>query len=839
MTKKTNSTMKNALEDLLPFVEKPGRYIGGEINAICKDRRLCKASIALAFPDTYEMGMSHLGLQLLYAILNREPDIMAERVYAPWPDMERLMRSHNIPLSSLESGTPLKAFDMIGFSLQYELSFTNILAMLDLGGIPLARRERRDGDPIIAAGGPCAFNPAPMDAFIDVFAIGEGEDVILDMARTIIKAKEKGLSRRRTLEALARIEGLYVPDVHTSADRIKKRIVTDLNACFLSQQPLVPLMKTIHDRIILEIARGCTRGCRFCQAGMVWRPVRERNMDGLENMAEDMLSGSGQDELSLLSLSSGDYSRIEELLSTLMDRYYSRRIALALPSLRVETLTQNLIENIRRVRKTSFTLAPEAGTQRLRNRINKGNTEADLLDTAGRVFDAGWQAIKLYFMIGLPGETDEDIEGIADLAYKVLGQAKKRDQVTVSLSTFVPKAHTPFQWERQIDLEETRAKQNYLKSRLRHRNIEIRWHDHRMSLLEGLFARGDEHLGSLIETAYRLGCRFDGWSDQFRFDLWEEALKVTGIQTSSYLRARDRGETLPWHRIDCGLDEAFLIAEADCAHQEKLTPDCRLSDCQQCGVCDHRTIKTIIAETQDQRQVVISQPTPPEKETASGRTYRLSFTKIGLCRFLSHLDISTTLLRAIARARVPILFSEGFHPHPKISFAFATPVGMESLGEYADIQIAAVIAPPEELRNRINACLPEGVSITVLTSLPPGTPSLAETVQGFSFSVRLPDAYTDDAMDQMAQKIAAFLGAPSFTILRTVKGKETKKEIRSYVNELRLDRADRRLWMELCFGVQGTVRPMDILTQVLGIPQETATGMRTLKEKTFLKAADD
>lgn len=821
------------LEDLLPFVEKPGRYIGGEVNAVHKDRRLCKVSVALAFPDAYEMGMSHLGLQILYAILNREPDILAERVYAPWPDMERLMRTHRLPLSSLESGTPLNAFDMVGFSLQYELSFTNVLAMLDLGGIPLLRRERRNDDPIIAAGGPCVFNPAPMDAFIDVFAIGEGEELILDMAYVLRKAKENGLSRRGILEALARIDGLYVPDVHAAEDRIKKRSVADLNTCFTPRQTLTPLMKTIHDRITLEIARGCTRGCRFCQAGMVWRPVRERNSHELESMAEDMLTASGQDELSLLSLSSGDYSRIELLLSRLMNRYCDRRIALALPSLRVETLTQNLVEIIQRVRKTSFTLAPEAGTQRLRNLINKGNTEADLIDTVQLVFKTGWRSIKLYFMIGLPGETDQDMEGIANLAYKALGQAKKREQVTVSVSTFVPKAHTPFQWEKQINLEETRAKQQYLMSRLRHRQIEMRWHDHRMSLLEGLFSRGDEQLGRLIETAFRLGCRFDGWSDQFRFDLWEEAIQKTGIQPAEYLRSRDRGEALPWKRIDCGLDEAFLMAESDRASREELTPDCRRSTCQQCGVCDHRTLKPIIADLHDPAQDAAGKPTPLEQTVTTGQTYRMAFTKTGTARFLSHLDVSTTLLRAMSRARVPILFSEGFHPHPKISFAFATPVGMESQVEYADLQIEVLRENLDELRQRINAFLPAGVDITSIEALPVGAPSLSDAIWGFSFSVLLPDDYTESDMASLTQKVADFLETTAFNIVRTVKGRETTKEIRSYVDELRLDLADRCLHMTLRFGVQGTVRPMDILTQVLNIPQEKAMGLCVLKEKTL------
>jgi len=829
--------VENLTDHLLAAVEKPSRYIGGEVNAVRKDRAQVKLSFALAFPDTYEVGMSHLGIQILYAILNHEPDVAAERVYAPWPDMERLLRRHGLPLSSLESGTPLRDFDLVGFSLQYELSFTNVLAMLDLGGIPRNRRDRQDGDPIVIAGGPGAFNPAPMDDFIDVFAIGEGEEIIVQMAQTVIAAKARGRNRREILQALASLEGLFIPSVHGPEVRVKKRILVNLNTCPFPLQPLAPLMKTVHDRITLEIARGCTRGCRFCQAGMVWRPVRERNTDVLETMAENMLSATGQDELSLLSLSSGDYSQVETLLCTLMDRYYARRIALALPSLRVETLTQKLIDDIRRVRKTSFTLAPEAGTQRLRNIINKGNTEADLLDTAGRVFDAGWRAVKLYFMIGLPGETAADLDGIADLTYKVLGKGKRQDQVTASLSTFVPKAHTPFQWEKQIDLQEISDKQATIKSRLRHRNIEIRWQDNRMSLLEGLFSRGDERLGALIEKAYLLGCRFDGWTDQFRFDLWEQAMAATGIRPDNYLRARSHEEALPWDRIDCGLDRQFLLGEAERARQGDLTPDCRFDRCQQCGVCDHSTVKVIIADPPgEKRDEGREAEVPLEPVRSAGKHYRLSFTKMGTARFLSHLDISATLIRAMARCRVGILFSEGFHPHPKISFAFATPVGMESLGEYADIQTESLPEDRESLLTRLNAYLPDGVKITDLAALPDKAPSLTEIIRGFSFAVQLPDDYTDADLDLLEQKIAAFMAATAFTIVRTAKGKETTREIRAFVDNLQLHRAERRLAMELHFGAQGAVRPMDILTQVLGIPSDVALTLRTLKEKTSFTA---
>ena len=828
--------MKKIPEDILASVEKPARYIGGEVNAISKDRGRCKCSIVLAFPDAYEVGMSHLGLQILYAVLNREPELAAERVYAPWPDLERHMRRGNIDLSSLESGTPLSDFDIVGFSLQYELSFTNVLTMLDLGGIPLRRSDRRDGDPIVIAGGPCVFNPAPMDRFIDAFVIGEGEEAIVDIARAVATAKAKNRKRQDILHDLAAIEGVFVPSVHPSGERVRKRIVMDLDACAVPLNPLAPLMKTVHDRVTLEIARGCTRGCRFCQAGMVWRPTRERSPGCLQTMADAMLAATGQDELSLLSLSSGDYSLIEPLLSSFMDRYYDRRIALALPSLRVETLTQRLIEDIRRVRKTSFTLAPEAGTQRLRNVINKGNTEEDLLDTVQRVFDAGWRSVKLYFMIGLPTETQDDMEGIARLAYRVLGKTKKREQVTVSLSTFVPKAHTPFQWERQIDLDQTAEKQDYLKSHLRHRNIEVRWHDPQVSLLEGLFARGDEALGALIERAYRLGCRFDGWTDHFRYELWEEAMDAENIHPASYLRSRDRSETLPWDRIDCGVSKTFLAEEADRSRQEELSPDCRIDGCRECGVCDHKDVLIKIADHDSGLSAMAhTDEQAPEKVPAKEDRYRMTFTKRGAMRFLAHMDISTTLQRAMGRAGLAFVFSGGFHPHPKISYAFATPVGMESAAEYADLHIEATQEDEADLMARVNAYLPEGLKIISLSKIWTGEPSLHEVIEAFSFSVFLPQSLDAADLDGLSGKISDFLAATTFTIDRTTKGKETKKEIRSFVEALDLNPADRRLAMKLRFSTLGTVRPVDILTQVLGFAHAEAVAMKTLKQETHFK----
>jgi radical SAM family uncharacterized protein/radical SAM-linked protein len=822
--------------ELLLAVEKPSRYTGGEVNAVRRKDGTGLLSFALAFPDTYEVGMSHLGLQILYAVLNGLPGVRCERCYAPWPDMEDQLRRRNRPLCSLESQQPLAAFDIVGFSLQYELSYTNVLMMLELGGIPLHSEERDEGHPLIIAGGPCAFNPAPMSPFIDAFVIGEGEEVIGEIAAAVMAVRAKGGRRIERLEALAALKGVYVPSLHTRGETIAKRIITDLDAWPLPSCPVVPLMKTIHDRVTLEIGRGCTRGCRFCQAGMVWRPLRERTPAVLEEMAEAMLRATGHDEISLLSLSSGDYTLIEPLLKTLMDRYYARRVALALPSLRVETLTPNLIEAIRRVRKTSFTLAPEAGTQRLRDIINKGNSEEELLATTTRVFAAGWKAVKLYFMLGLPGEREEDLEGIVDLAGKALRTAQNRGQITVSLSTFVPKAHTPFQWQRQIGVGEITARQEFFRKRLKNRNIAVKWHDARMSLLEGVFSRGGEETGRLIETAFRLGCRFDGWSDRFRFDLWEAAFERTGIDAGEFLRERPQTEIFPWERIASGVSRDFLAAEAAKAEKGELTPDCRKGPCSLCGVCDHQDIRVKTVPTDAPVGTFASVYAGRADEGGSEKALRLRFTKLGPARFLSHLELSSALSRAMLLGGVSFVYSQGYHPHPKISFAGATPVGMESQGEFVDIRIQDPRMEPRTLAERINRGLPSGVEVTAVRELPPHAFSLAELVVGFDYDLLLPEGFAEGALDALESSLRTFLAAEHFSITRQTDGKTIDKEIRPLVAKMALDRPARRILLAAHFGPQGTVRPAEILTAVLGLSTETLHKTRIVKTATQLAA---
>ena len=806
------------LKDILPLAQRPSRYIGGEVNSIQKDRSQCRLSFALAFPDAYEVGMSHLGMQILYAILNGEKGILAERFFAPWPDMESLMRRNHVPLASLESGTQLNRFDIVGFSLQYELSYTNVLNMLDLGGIPLRAADRGEAAPIVIAGGPCAFNPAPVAPFFDAFVIGEGEEVVLEIARSLMHGKEGGYGRNSLLALLSEIEGVYVPARHDGETPIRKRVIENIDDWHLPREPVVPLMKSIHDRITLEIARGCTRGCRFCQAGMVWRPVRERSMGTLQQMADDMIAATGHDEISLLSLSSGDYSLIEPLLTSMMNRYCDRKIALALPSMRTETLTETLIEQVKRVRKTSFTLAPEAGTQRLRDVINKGNTEEDLLAAAGKVFDAGWRSVKLYFMLGLPTERPADLDGIVDLAYRVLREGGKRRKVTVSLSTFIPKPHTPFQWHRQISLDETLQGQAFFRKHIRHRNLNLKWHDGRMSLLEGVLSRADEEVSALIERAFLMGCRFDGWGDRFRFDLWDEAMQALRVDREACLDERRRGDSLPWRFIDCGLSEDFLLREYEKGHTGEATEDCRFGQCHQCGVCTggvqivHATAS--VDEDRHAREAADADP-------GGIRKVRVRFARKENARFLSHLETASALMKGITIGGLTFVFSEGFHPAPRISFPFATPVGVESSLEYADIQVRDP-GPLEEYIDGVNRALPAGMSIVDMRDVPLGGASLSSFITGMSYEVSLPPGAGADDKGDLSEMIERFLARSSFDIIRIRKGKETKKDIRPFVESLSFDEGRSLLSMTLTCGPQGGTNPLDIVRNVLELDDSDA-----------------
>lgn len=604
---------------LLHKVQKPVRYTGGEFASIYKTGEEVNVNFALAFPDVYEVGMSYLGYKILYHILNSKKDIWAERVYTPWMDMQTAMKEHDITLSTLESKRPLCNFDFVGFTLQYELSYTNILAMLDLGKIPMYAAERDENYPIIVGGGPCVYNCEPLADFFDIFIIGEGEEVIIEICEVYKRWKLTGKTggKAALLRQFAQIKGIYVPslyDVSYKADGnieavkplydgvpaiVYKRVVQDMDSIDYFTSPVVPFMEIVHNRIMLEAFRGCTRGCRFCHAGIVYRPVRERSKDNLKRLARELVKNTGYDEISLVSLSTADYSCLEPLITELQQEFRDQKVSVSLPSLRIDAFSVDLAKKVQEVRKSGLTFAPEAGTQRMRDVINKGVTKEDLLQAVGSAFEAGWTSVKLYFMIGLPTETDEDIKGIADLAYSVLDhyreiKGKGTAKVTVSVSNFVPKPHTPFQWFAQVPEEELYRRAQLLKSCIQSKHISYQYHDTRTSHLEGVFAKGDRRLGKVLACAYNKGAQFDGWSDKFSYQLWKDAFEECGVSRDFYAnRELDQQAVLPWDHINPGVNKQFLLREYQRAVDAKLTNDCRRSSCEGCGVCQKLDVKIV------------------------------------------------------------------------------------------------------------------------------------------------------------------------------------------------------------------------------------------------------
>ncbi len=596
-------------DDIFQSVEKPARYTGGEWNSISKELDGILIRFAFCFPDAYEIGMSHLGMKILYHLLNERPEIWCERVFAPWVDMEARMRENDIPLFALESRDPVKAFDFVGFTLQYEMSYTNILNMLDLAGIPMKSGDRTAGHPFVCAGGPCAFNPEPLADFVDFFMLGEGEDIIMEVMDAYKAWKAEGAPREAFLDRIAEIEGIYVPAFYETGynsdgtiahmkpvnekypAKIRKRIIKDLDSTYFPEKIIVPFTGIVHDRIMLELYRGCSHGCRFCQAGVIYRPVRERTPGKLLDMAKKLEAATGYEEISLTSLSTSDYSGLSQLTDELIGEMESKRVNLALPSLRIDSFSLELMEKAQKVRKSGLTFAPEAGTQRLRDVINKGVTEEDLVNSVSTAFKGGWSGVKLYFMLGLPTETEEDIEGIAVLANKVVDAymhtpREKRGKgldVTVSASSFVPKPFTPFQWEAQDTIKVLKEKQHFLRNKIKSRFISFNWHESEVSLLEAVFARGDRRTGTVLLKAWEKGCKFDGWGEHFKFEAWLEAFEECSMDPAFYAnRKRAYEEILPWDHIDTGVTKKYLIKENEKAQRGELTGDCR-SNCSGCG----------------------------------------------------------------------------------------------------------------------------------------------------------------------------------------------------------------------------------------------------------------
>lgn len=845
-------------EGILPTVERPTRYIGGEWNQVVKRHDDVRVTVALAFPDMYEIGMSHLGFRILYALLNDREEFAAERAFCPWPDMQKALVANHLPLATLETDTPLSEFDIVGFSLQYELTFTNVLTMLDLGGIPLRSKDRRQGDPIILAGGPVVFNAEPIADFMDCVLLGDAEELLPEFLNRYAELRDGGADRALMLRELGRIPGIYVPSLYEVAIDpesglayavptegavypVKRRILMDLDAYPFPHKIVVPYGEIVHDRISMEIMRGCPVGCRFCQAGYIYRPTREREPGEVVRAVERSLEATGYDEFSLTSLNTGEYGAIQPILVRLMDEYEPQHISAAVSSLHATTLTAELAAQIKRVRKSGFTIAPEGGTQRMRDVINKNLTEEQILDAVRHAYDAGWEVLKLYFMIGQPTETDEDVLGIVELSKKILTEGRRRvggrASCTLSASSFVPKSYTPFQWLPMDRRENLERKQELIRAACP-RGIKFKRHDTRVSYLETIFSRGDRRLANVLERAWRSGAQFEGWTEHYRHDIWMEAFRVEGVDPDPYAYAEYpvKGH-LPWDITDALVNKAWLASDLERALQisqkralqTQTLAVCGPSECHGCAPFAKDCVSGIVKETTGRPlkegdallpEAAAVPPTPVYR-------YRVRYSKEGRLRFVSHLDLIRTIPKVFRRAGIPLGYTEGFHPKPRLSFGPALAVGLESRAEYVDFESTEQLEG-ETLCVRLNAVSPLGMTFLEMR------PLLAERAQAEAprhavYEARLAAPLDAVGLDRLCRAKAG----EEILITRTRKGESESVPLGPQLRDLSWDdQGSLRLTLALDSGA--TLRPHEVLEGILG---QAAGGARVCRAELWVERA--
>ena len=819
---------------------KPGRYVGNELNVVKKEPA-GKLKFALIYPDIYENGMSYLGLQILYHIINQRPTTLCERAFLPWPDAEEILKNSSIPLFSLESHTPLKEFDILGFSLTYELNYTGVLNILSMSGIPLFSEERGEDFPLVIAGGFSVFNPEPMADFFDLFLIGDAEEAIHQVLDSIEKGKKENLKKKELLAELAKIPGVYVPAFYESKydqnnrftgisrripeapERIIAQTIPELKPEYYPQTSLVPFIETTHDRLTLEIMRGCGQACRFCEATSIYRPKREKEVEQILKEADCGIGNTGYEEISLLSLSSTDYSNLPELVQRLQKKFYPKRVSIALPSLRPGSFSMEIAKTITQTKKTGLTFAPEAGTQRLRDVIRKNITEEDLLSSVEIAFSSGWNLIKLYFMIGLPTETDEDLKGIADLVGKVFkigrtfGSGKN---VNVTISPFTPKPYTPFQWEKQERIEEIERKISLLRDLLDFRNLKVSYRDPLVSFLEGVLGRGDRKLSRLIYSAWKKGAKLDAWTEFFNYSFWRNAFVENQIDPEEYLQKRDLDQSLPWDHLDKGLGKAFLKRERDRAFSEKKVGEESIE--KKSPEYFQKSEKSENELYGRKKKKVTSAPA----STVARSKVRLKWCKGEEVRFTSHLDGLRTFERAIRRSGIPIAYSEGFHPHPRIAFGPPLPLGLTSESEYLDIQLTEPFS--NEHLSRLNKTLPQGFKISEGKTIFTKAESLSSAINAALYRVEVPFS-----SEEIKSKIEYILSLRNLMVSRV--SKEELKEVDIRFEILKLENDGSTLNMLLSLGSAGYAKPQEILIYGFGMKEKEVLSLLFERKGLFVK----